>query len=138
MNSAFLQKKFISYLKRNRFDFAFENVTLFDKESDVLACKDFKFYEFEFKTGESDFRKDIKKGRHKTSSPNYFYYVVSDISVINGEYLQYAGIYLHKFSSDGQSLFKLIKHPEEIINDECSRFELYYFLRKIFNGKKIN
>jgi len=60
MNSKFLQAKFIPYLKRNGFDFAIENVNVFGRESDVLAYKGNESYEFEFKIGESDFRKDIK------------------------------------------------------------------------------
>lgn len=137
MTSDYLQKKFISFLKRNKYDFCFETVNVFGKESDILAYKDYVSHEFEFKIGEADFRKDIKKNRHINGSPNFFYYVVSDISVINGDYLDYAGIYLHRFSSDGQSLFRLIKEPKMIKEQSCTHFELYTFLRKIFNGKRV-
>jgi len=137
MTSDFLQKKFISFLKRNKYDFCFETVNVFGKESDVLAYKGYLSYEFEFKIGESDFRKDIKKERHKSSKPNYFYYVVSDVSIIKGDLLDYAGIYVHKFSSDGQSLFRLVKEPKMVKENYCTEKELYTLLRKVFNGKRI-
>lgn len=138
MTSSFLQQKFICFLKRNKFDFCFETVNVFGKESDILAYKNMFSYEFEFKIGESDFRKDIKKCRHKIGKPNYFYYVVSDVSVVQGNYLEYAGIYVHKFSSDGQSLFRLIKEPKMVKEKSCTAQELYTLLRKVFNGKKTN
>jgi len=137
MNSKFLQAKFIPYLKRNGFDFAIENVNVFGRESDVLAYKGNESYEFEFKIGESDFRKDIKKGRHVRLKPNFFYYVVPDIAIIKGEHLEYAGIYLHKYSKDGKSIFKLIKEPQKIKYEFCNVYELYSLLRKVLNGKKI-
>lgn len=138
MDSQFLQDKFENLLKKKKFDFVFHNKFLFKKESDIIAFKDCYLYEYEFKVGKADFRKDFNKNRHLDGGmPNYFYYVVSDISVINGDYLQYAGIYVHNFQKDGYSSFKLIKEPELIRNETVSKYELYTILKKIYNGKKI-
>lgn len=120
---------------RQGFDFVFQNKFLFERESDIIACKDSLFYEYEFKIGRADFRKDFKKNRHQIGKPHYFNYVVSDLDIINNEYLNYAGIYVHKFQSNGDSMFKEVKKAELIRTDEISKYELYSLLRKIYNGK---
>lgn len=120
-------------------DFILHNVFLFKRESDVLACKDGTIHEYEFKIGSSDFAKDIKKERHQEGGyPHFFYYVISDVSVIKGEFLSYAGIYLHSTQKDGFSLFKLIKPPTGIRHEEITKRELYSLLKKVYNGKKIH
>lgn len=135
MDSAFLQKKFLSFLKRNGHDFSYENVNVFGNESDILSLCGGRIHEYEFKVGESDFRKDIKKNRHKGANPHYFYYVVSSRDVIKGKYLDYAGIYVHRFTSDGCSIFKLIKTPTLIRHYPVETEELYTLLKKIY-GKR--
>lgn len=137
MTSKDYQLKFEAFLCRNKFDFIFHNKFLFAKESDIIACKDMELYEYEFKIGESDFRKDIKKERHIDGCPNYFFYVVPDLNIINGDYYDYAGIYLHKFDKRGDSSFKLIKPPEKIRDCFITLDESYKLLTKIYNGKTI-
>lgn len=138
MTSAFLQEKFLTFLKRRKFDFAIENIFLFSCESDVLGVRDEEIHEFEFKIHPRDFEKDFNKLRHDGSCPNYFYYVISDQSVISGEYHSYAGIYLHSFQKDGFSSFKLIKSPQKIRNTSITRSELYQLLRKEYNSRREN
>jgi len=138
MNSSFLQKKFLSYLKRNNHEFSFENKNVFGKESDIISFKDWQWFEYELKIGESDFRKDIKKNRHKDGKPHYFHYVVSDVSIIKGDHLPYSGIYVHSFSVDGHSSFKLIKEPELIREAKVTDFELYILLKRLHNGKAVH
>lgn len=138
MDSLFLQQKFEGLLVRSKMDFVFHNVFLYKNESDVLACKDGVAYEYEFKIGKSDFRKDIKKGRHTDGiMPNYFFYVVSSVDIISGEYLDYAGIYVHNFQTDGRSRFKLIKQPTLLNEYTIDEDLLYKLLKKVYNGKVV-
>lgn len=139
MTSKILQEKFEGHLMRKqKMDFILHNVFLFKRESDVLAVKDGIIHEYEFKIGSADFAKDIKKARHVEGGiPHFFCYVVSDVSVIKGDYLNYAGIYLHSFQKDGFSSFKLIKAPLCIRDEEITKRELYSLLKKAYNGKKI-
>lgn len=136
MTSKYLQSAFLPFLRRNKFDFAIENIYLLDCESDVLAVKKWKIHEYEFKIGQRDFEKDFKKTRHIHKKPHFFYYVISDLSVISGKYHDYAGIYLHSKSVDGFNLFKLIKEPKELRQSLVTYDELYDLLRKEYNGKK--
>jgi len=131
VDSPFLQKKFLSRLSYKGHDFSIENVFLFDRESDILSVKEGFIFEFEFKVGESDFRKDLLKKRHSAGRPNYFFYVVSDESIIRGDYLNYAGIYVHKFQKDGQSRFILIKPATQIRDELITKEELYSLLKKL-------
>jgi hypothetical protein len=139
MDSVFFQKKFERFLARSKFDFVFHNVFIYTKESDIFACKDGLVYEYEFKVGVSDFRKDYKKKRHTDgNTPNYFYYVVSSEDIIKGEYLEYAGIYVHSFQKDGHSKFKLIKEAALLSNNKITNQTLYSLIKKIYNGKKVH
>lgn len=135
IDSKSLQKKFLYKLEKENFDFAFENIFLYKRESDIIAFKDGFIHEFEFKTGESDFRKDIKKGRHNDQMPNYFYYVVSNENIIKGDYIEYAGIYTYKINNEGFVYFKLIKPPNLIRDYDVRKSELYSLLRKIYKKK---
>jgi len=132
-----MQKKFISFLKRQKHDFYYENVFLFERESDILSVKDWVIHEYEFKVGQADFRKDIKKNRHNDNrKPHYFYYVLSSEDIINGQYLSYAGIYVRKITKDGFSRFVLIKEPEIIRDWDITDSEMYSLLKKTCNAKK--
>lgn len=135
MDSLFLQQKFQGLLFRSKFDFVFHNVFVFDKESDIFACKDGFIYEYEFKVGKSDFRKDINKKRHLNENiPNYFFYVVSSADIIVGDIIEYAGIYVHSFQKDGLSRFKLLKPASKLTDTPISYSQLYSLLKKKRNG----
>lgn len=138
INSAFLQRKFLARLERDKHDFSFENITLFEKESDIISLKDYVLHEYEVKISESDFRKDKQKKRHQDGKPNFFYFIVPDLNIIKGDYQDYAGIYLHSFSTAGDSLFRLMKEPTRIREDLVNEWELYRLLRKIYNSKRFN
>lgn len=139
VTSEFLQRKFEAFLRRRDFDFIFHNKFIFGKiESDIIACKGGLMHEFELKISESDFRRDSKKKRHQHSTPNYFYYVVSDLSIINGDFLKYAGIYYHKFQSDGASMFVEHKKPSFIRASPIENAEMYDLLKKIYKTKRKN
>lgn len=136
MTTEFLEQAFIAFLKRKEHDFLFKKKFLFHCESDILFVNKGIIKEFELKVSESDFRADQRKtSRHKLGKPPYFYYVVPDVSVIKGDFRQYAGIVLHKFAKDGCNLFKTIREPSIIRDIAITYEELYTLLRKVYYNK---
>lgn len=138
MNSKYLQTKFIKHLQRKGFHVFLENLYLYKKESDILAIKSGLVYEFEFKIGEADFRKDLSKGRHSSNmeKPNFFFYVVPDFLVfeIQKHLFPEYGLIIAKETKDNFIIFKWVIPAKRLKKTKISNEELTYLL-SIFTRK---